>query len=173
MTTLAQTTPELISLTGFHVRLAIVANIIFPGPCETNATLSRTSSGYFFALCLLAFTARIYIRLKCFRELPFEDWFMVAALACHLALAIVGQLFLVDLYALLEAENGGAIGPDFFTTSLRNVKAFGVSCILSLAGIWFIKLNFLFFFYRIGHHMRAYRICWIIAVIFNIGCGAA
>lgn len=98
---------------------------------------------------------------------------MVAALACHLALAVVGQIFLVDFYAILAAQHGAPIGPDFYTkTSFHGLQAFGIICILSLAGIWLIKLNFLLFFYRIGHHMRAYRIFWGVAVIFCIGCGA-
>lgn len=99
---------------------------------------------------------------------------MVGALACHLSLAIVGQIFLIDLYALLAVQYGATIGPDFYTTtSVRGVRSFGAICILSLAGIWLIKLNFLLFFYRIGHHMRAYRIAWGVAVVFCIGCGAA
>lgn len=135
--------------------------------------MSKVILWVFVALCLLAFTARIYIRLKCFRKLLLEDWFMVAAVACHLALAIVGQLFLVDLYAVLAAQHGAPIGPDFYTiTSARGLHAFGVICILSLAGIWLIKLNFLFFFYRLGHHIRAYRIFWGFAFIFCISCGA-
>lgn len=58
----------------------------------------------FFVLCLLAFTVRAYIRLICFRQLLFEDWLMVAALACHLAVAILGQLYLIGIHVCLDCS---------------------------------------------------------------------
>lgn len=126
----------------------------------------------FFALCLLAFTVRVYIRFFCFRRLLFEDWLMVAALACHLAVAVLGQLYLVDMYALISAEHGGPVGSNFYSDALHGLKAFGTMCLLSITGIWLIKLNFLLFFYRLGHQIRVYRILWWAVLIFTVGCGA-
>lgn len=146
---IASTTAQLISLTGNHVIQWI-----------------------FFVLCLLAFAVRAYIRLFCFRRLLFEDWLMVAALACHLAVAVLGQLYLVDMYALISAEHGGPVGSDFFSDALHGLKAFGTMCLLSITGIWLIKLNFLLFFYRLGHQIRVYRILWWAVLIFTVGCGA-
>lgn len=99
---------------------------------------------------------------------------MLLALGCHLALAILGQVFLGDIYYLTAVENGASdlIGPDFFVDALRALKAFGTMSIVSLAGIWLIKLNFLLFFYRLGHQVHIYRIFWWVVFIFSIGCGA-
>lgn len=97
---------------------------------------------------------------------------MLLALACHLGLAIMGQLFLANIYELTAVEHGAPIGPNFFTNVLHALKAFGVMSILSVIGIWLIKLNFLLFFYRLGSQIAVYRAVWWIVFIFSIGCGA-
>lgn len=127
----------------------------------------------FFGLCLIAFTIRAYIRYVCLHHFLFEDLLMLLALGCHLAIAIIGQLSLADIYMLTAAEHGGAIGPNFFTEALHALKAFGVMSVLSLAGSWLIKLNFLLFFYRLGNQVRLYRIMWWVVFVFSIGCGAS
>ncbi|KAL1848350.1 hypothetical protein Daus18300_013632 [Diaporthe australafricana] len=127
----------------------------------------------FFGLCVLAFTIRAYIRFVCFRRLIWEDFLMLLALACHLSVAVLDTLYLCHVYELIAAQQGGAVGPDFFSDALKGLKAFGTTSVLSLIGIWLIKLNFLLFFYRLGHHIRGYRIFWWVALIFNIGCGVA
>lgn len=40
-----------------------------------------------------------------------------------------------------------------------------------MIGIWSIKLNFMLFFYRLGHQIRAYRIFWWISVFVVMSCG--
>lgn len=98
---------------------------------------------------------------------------MVLALGCQLAIAILGQLFLVDIYNLIAAEHGGPVGASFFTDSLRGLKVFGTICLLSLTGIWLIKLNFLIFFHRLGHKIRVYCIFWRLVLVFTVACGVA
>ncbi|KAG6363083.1 hypothetical protein INS49_008178 [Diaporthe citri] len=44
--------------------------------------------------------------------------------------------------------------------------------ILSVAGVWLIKFNFLLFFYKLGSHIARYRTWWWIGFVFNIACGA-
>lgn len=97
---------------------------------------------------------------------------MLLALACHLGIAIAGQLFMGNIYAITAAEHGGSIGPNFFTDALHGLKAFGTMSVLSLAGIWLIKLNFLIFFYRIGHQLTTFRVVWWVIFVFSVGCGA-
>lgn len=123
-------------------------------------------------MCLLTFLVRAYIRHVCFHRLLLEDWIMLLALGCHLGIAIVGQIFLGNIYSLTAAEHGGSIGPNFFTEELHGLKAFGIISVLSLAGIWLIKLNFLLFFYRLGHQIKIFRVVWWVVFVFSIGCGA-
>lgn len=97
---------------------------------------------------------------------------MLLSLGCHLSIAVIGQLFLVYMYEVTAVDNGAPMGPDFPTHALRGVGAYGVILILSVSGIWLIKLNFLLFFYRLGNQVTVYRIVWWICFVFNIGCGA-
>lgn len=96
---------------------------------------------------------------------------MLLSLGCHLSIAVVGQLFLVNIYELTAVEIGAPMGPDFFTHALHGVRTFGVIMVLSVSGIWLIKLNFLLFFYRLGNQITVYRIMWWICFVFSIGCG--
>lgn len=100
---------------------------------------------------------------------------MLVALGCHLALAILGQIFMGDIYYIIAVEHGHAgdsIGPDFFVDLLLALKAFGIISIVSIADIWLIKLNFLLFFYRLGRQLRTYRVFWWIVFVFSVGCDA-
>lgn len=97
---------------------------------------------------------------------------MLLSLGCHLSIAVVGQLFLVNMYELTAVENGAPMGPDFFTNTLHSIKILGVISVLSVSGIWLIKLNFLLFFYRLSNQITVYRIMWWICFVFCIGCGA-
>jgi len=40
-----------------------------------------------------------------------------------------------------------------------------------MIGIWTIKLNFMLFFYRLGHQIHAYKIFWWISVFVVMACG--
>lgn len=97
---------------------------------------------------------------------------MLLALACHLGIAVTGQLFLANMYELTAVQHGAPMDPDFFTVGVNAIHTFGVLSILSVAGIWLIKFNFLLFFYRLGSHIPRYRIWWWICFVFSIGCGA-
>lgn len=92
---------------------------------------------------------------------------MLLALSCHLAIAIIGQLFLGDMYELTAVEHGASIGPSYFANSLHTLKVFGVMLILDVAGIWLIKLNFLLFFHRLSNHVAVYRMIWWIIFVFS------
>ncbi|KUI53627.1 Lipase [Cytospora mali] len=128
----------------------------------------------FFGLCVTAFILRAYIRHVCFQRLLVEDWLMLLTLCLHLVVAILGQLFLGYVYDMAAAENGQLIpGAHFYEDSKKGLRAFGIVCLVSYAGIWVIKINFLVFFYRLGHQFKAYFIGWWIVLILVVGCGAA
>lgn len=97
---------------------------------------------------------------------------MLLSLGCNLSIAVVGQLFLFAIYEVTAVQNGAPMGPDFLTHAQHGVKTFGIISVISLTGIWLIKLNFLLFFYRLGNQITVYRIVWWICLVFSIGCGA-
>lgn len=72
---------------------------------------------------------------------------------------------------MMHVQNGQAIpGPDFPDRMSAGLRADGAVLILDTVGIWLIKLNFLVFFYRLGHQIKAYLIAWWISLIFVISC---
>lgn len=74
---------------------------------------------------------------------------------------------------MIHVQNRLAVpGPDFPDRMSAGLRASGIVLILNIVGIWLIKLNFLVFFYRLGHQVRAYLIFWCVAVVIVVGCGA-
>ncbi|KAI0377518.1 hypothetical protein F5Y04DRAFT_284808 [Hypomontagnella monticulosa] len=125
-----------------------------------------------FALCVLAFGGRITIRITCFNRLFFEDYFMLLSLCFLFATAVIGQLFLKDMYNMVAVCNGTTPSPDFMSDSTKALRSFGTLIILDYCGIWLVKFNFLLFFWRLGNHVHKYRVFWWIVMIFNIAVGA-
>ncbi|KAF1849696.1 uncharacterized protein K460DRAFT_390372 [Cucurbitaria berberidis CBS 394.84] len=126
-----------------------------------------------FVLCLISCVGRVYIRYMCFHKLLIDDWAMIFALAMLLSSAILGQVYLKDIYMLM-AVSKGAIMPDanFPHEARRGLVGFGIAAIFSYLGIWAIKLNFLLFFKRLGAQITPYIIFWWAVLIFTIACGA-
>lgn len=97
---------------------------------------------------------------------------MLLALAILIAIVAVLQKWLSDIYTLIHVENGiSAPGPDFLNQLPAALRADGIVVVLSNIGLWTIKLNFLTFFYRLGHQIRTYRICWWVALVLVVSCG--
>ncbi|KAK3335205.1 hypothetical protein B0T19DRAFT_436090 [Cercophora scortea] len=151
-----------------------------PGGQIVHSTDQLVSIGAFhaiiwtgFALCVIAYSARIYVRLVAFGRLLIDDWLMFVALVLLLATAIIGQLVLKYIYTLMEVGNGEYLpGPTFLDDTATGLHAFGAASLLWYIGIWIIKLNFLIFFYRLGSKIREYLIFWWIVLVITIGCGA-
>lgn len=97
---------------------------------------------------------------------------MFLALACHLCIAIMGQVLLANIYELTAVEHGAPMGPDFFIDGQHAIHEFGVISVLSLTGIWIIKFNFLLLFYRLGSLLTKHRIWWWVGSVFNLCRGA-
>ncbi|KAM7193329.1 hypothetical protein V8F33_007872 [Rhypophila sp. PSN 637] len=124
------------------------------------------------ALCFTTFSLRSYIRYVCFGKLLAEDYLMVLAFGVLVAIATISLIFLGDIYWMLAVENGKVIpGPDVFDRIGKSLRASGLISVLNMIGIWTIKLNFMLFFYRLGHQIRVYRIFWWIAVVVVMSCG--
>ncbi|KAF2689535.1 hypothetical protein K458DRAFT_427676 [Lentithecium fluviatile CBS 122367] len=123
-------------------------------------------------LCAAVCSLRFGIRFVCFRRLFVEDYLMLAAMAVLIAIAAVIQVFLGDLYELLHVQNRmKAPGPDFSDHMAAGLRGDAISIILLIVGLWFIKLNFLLFFYRIGYQIKSYLILWWVALVVVAGCG--
>ncbi|KAH6658460.1 hypothetical protein BKA67DRAFT_656651 [Truncatella angustata] len=122
-------------------------------------------------LCLAVCILRFLIRLVCFRRLLIEDYLVLGSMAILVSIAAVLQRFLADIYLMMHVQNLQATpGPDFPSRMSAGLRADGAVLILDTVGIWLIKLNFLVFFYRLGHQIQSYLIFWWIAFTLVIGC---
>ena len=124
-------------------------------------------------LCAAVCIMRFCIRFVCFRRLFIEDYLMLAAMAVMIALTILLQEFLGNIYELLHIQYGlKPPGPDVYDSMAAGLRANAIAIILSIVGLWLIKLNFLLLFYRIGHQITSYLILWWVAFVIVAGCGA-
>ena len=122
-------------------------------------------------LCFTACSLRLASRIVCFGRLLIEDYLILGAMAILISIATILQLFIGDIYLMMAVENQTASpGLDFPNRMLAGLKADGVVLILCTIGVWLIKLNFLIFFYRLGHQIRLYLIFWWVATLVVIGC---
>lgn len=125
-------------------------------------------------LSATAFAFRVYIRVHYMRRIHSSDYLMLFALLLQIVFAGLGQAYLSDIYYMTHVQNGvAAPEADLLQRMSRALRGDGIMLLISLVGIWVIKMNFLLFFYRLGHHMTTYRVLWSLAVVVVIGCGAA
>lgn len=97
---------------------------------------------------------------------------MVAAMAVLIAIAVVLQVFLGDLYELLHVQNGLKLpGPNFYNQMAAGLRGGAIAIILNIVGLWFIKLNFMLLFYRLGYQIQSYLILWWVALVVVASCG--
>lgn len=123
-------------------------------------------------LCTLICLIRFTIRLICFGRLLLEDYLVLVSTAILIGVAATLQSFLGDIYYMMHVQNGTeAIGADFITRMLSGLKADGAVLVLCTVGVWLVKVNFLVFFHRLGHHIKSYLIFWWVALVLVIGCG--
>ncbi|KAK8029316.1 hypothetical protein PG991_006372 [Apiospora marii] len=128
-----------------------------------------------FALCFVALSVRAGIRLACFRKLFAEDYLMILALGLMLANAILCQIRMKQIY-LVDAVGNGAVAqpPDFAQDLPKAVHAELANSLLCILGVWAVKYNFLMFFYRLGSHVRWYRIAlWAVVAVTTASLAAA
>ncbi|KUI64270.1 hypothetical protein VM1G_11073 [Cytospora mali] len=145
----------------------------------TSSQLSQSDflgiNWFLFALCFVAFVSRIYIRWVCFRRLLAEDFLMLAAMLLLTGIEALSQYYAGFIYHLMAYVNGTAtIGPDFVTNTEGMLKSCGPAIIMFLIGFYFIKVNFLLFFYRLGNRAaRIFRIVWWVVFGIVLVCGIA
>lgn len=98
---------------------------------------------------------------------------MVLALSIIISITGVLHTYLADIYLMsLPPESTGLFSEDYLSRLTLVWRADGVAIVLSVFGIWTIKMNFMLFFYRLGHQIRVYANFWWVAVVIIVACGA-
>lgn len=100
---------------------------------------------------------------------------MLAAILLLVGIEALSQYYAGVIYHLMAYVNGTALpGPNFITNTEGMLKSCGSAIILFIVGFYFIKVNFLLFFYRLGNRAaRIFRIVWWVVFAVVLACGVA
>lgn len=101
-----------------------------------------------------------------------EDYLMLLALSMIISITAVLHTYLSDIYLMSLPLEAISLASKDYSNRLTVVwRVDGVAIILSTLGTWIIKMNFMSFFYRLGHQLRAYVAVWWVAVVVIVACG--
>lgn len=104
---------------------------------------------------------------------------MIATLCLITGIQSQAQRFSYEIYRLMGWVNDPSTVPikgllDFLRDTESMLKACGSSIILFIFGFYCIKVNFLLFFYRLGHRVeKVFWILWWIVFFVVLACGIA
>lgn len=113
------------------------------------------------ALSLLFFALRIYVRIKSFHRLFWDDFLVLLAWLMILANSIVWQYAKTGLYLLLNVQSGRQPPPPDFAGKVEEYLHASIAIlILFYSSLWCVKLSFLIFFLRLGRNVRWQNVIW-------------
>lgn len=104
---------------------------------------------------------------------------MVAALSILIGCETMCQVFADDIYNEMSFQNGDSsvflANPELFLSNTEAMlEACGSGIILFIVGFYFVKANFLLFFYRLGSpSLRVFCILWWVVFGVVMACGVA
>lgn len=113
------------------------------------------------ALTLLFFAFRIYVRIKTFHRLFWDDFLLLVAWFMLLANATIWQYAKTGLYLLLNVQSGRQLPPADFGLKVGEYLHESVAIlVLFYSSLWCVKLSFLVFFRRLGQKVQKQKIIW-------------
>ncbi|MCJ1271129.1 hypothetical protein MMC22_011028 [Lobaria immixta] len=112
------------------------------------------------AIAMIFVVIRLFARLKTFKKLFADDFFVIFALILALASAIVWQIFAKYMFQMLAVAYGSPPGPNFATQFEHYSKSSAAVVILFYSTLWAIKISFLIFFKRLGKNVTRQNLLW-------------
>ncbi|KAI1770227.1 hypothetical protein F4818DRAFT_446521 [Hypoxylon cercidicola] len=110
---------------------------------------------------ILVVTARLAVRLKIFRKLQIDDYFIIAATILNIAWCITCTVIGRDLYAFVDSSRTPTSSQeDLFKHSTRSLRGNLINYIIMWSCLWAIKFSFMAFFYGLGNRIKSQRILW-------------
>ena len=124
-------------------------------------------TGVLLSLSFLIF--RVYGRLRLFRRLFPDDGFVVAAWLCYVAFGIIFQTQINLMWVAINVGSNGheQLSPDNIERLIIFLRLQIGTGILCLTALWLVKFSFLFFFRKLGNHVRRQRVLWWAVVGFT------
>lgn len=116
-------------------------------------------AGTSISLCFVAF--RLFVRIRAFRKLLSDDYFVILAWIILLASSILWQKQAPTLYDQYAIASGNMpIYPEFLEKDEKFLHTIAPFTILFYTSLWSVKLGFLLFFKRIGYEVKIHKIWW-------------
>ena len=113
------------------------------------------------ALAIVCCTLRFVVRIRSFKRLLIDDYFVLFALILVVTTAIIWQVFAEHMYYVMVVSAGVELpGPGFPSLAENYFKASFVVVVLFYSALWSIKLSFLLFFKRLGKNVRGQAVLW-------------
>lgn len=119
-------------------------------------------------LTLLFFAFRIYVRIKSFHRLFWDDFLVLVAWLMLLTNAVIWQQAKTGLYLLLNVQSGRQSPPPEFNLKVGEYLHESLAIlILFYSSLWCVKLSFLIFFQRLGRNVQRQKLIWwsVLAVV--------
>ena len=112
-------------------------------------------------IAILCGSLRFLARIRTFKKLLVDDYFVLLALVCVFANAIICQIYARRMY-YVEAVIGGfeMPGNDFAQLTESYLRSDVAVIILFYSALWSIKMSFLLFFKRLGTNVRGQKLIW-------------
>lgn len=113
------------------------------------------------ALTLLFFAFRIYLRIKSFHRLFWDDLLVLMAWLMILANAIIWHYAKDGLYLLMNIQSGRQLPPRNFGPKVGQYLHHSIAIlVLFYSSLWCVKLSFLIFFRGLGQNLQRQKKIW-------------
>ncbi|KAL8993148.1 MAG: hypothetical protein Q9169_006569 [Polycauliona sp. 2 TL-2023] len=114
-----------------------------------------------FTLAVICCGLRGLARIRTFKKLLIDDYFVLLSLSLVFASAITWQVFAERMYYVLRVSAGLEMPrEDIAQVAGSYFKATLAVIILFYTALWSIKISFLLFFRRLGNNVRGQRRLW-------------
>ena len=140
----------------FIVRIQLSSTVYFDSSLQCQGFLW---CGTAVSLCFVLF--RLFVRVKAFRRLYWDDFLVVLAWVFFFATAVIWQTQHVGVYYQFALSSGSVLPtPAVLSALLNGQRAQLAVLVMFYSCLWAVKLSFLIFFRRLGQKVRGQKIWW-------------
>jgi hypothetical protein len=123
-----------------------------------------------FVVCLIATTARFYVRIRVQQQLSVDDGILLLGVLCLISAMALLFTIIDKLYVIGAIENGVPVDQlpsNFIEQAYDGQKFLDVAMILCWCSIVSVKYSYLFLFKRLIDRVPPMVVFWWFAAVFN------
>ncbi|KAI4254446.1 MAG: hypothetical protein LQ352_003091 [Teloschistes flavicans] len=113
------------------------------------------------AVAIICCILRVLSRIRAFKKLFVDDYFVLLALSFTLTTAIMWQVYARQMYHMIAVSAGLVVPEENFPKMVESyLKSTLAVMVLFYSSLWSIKISFLLFFRRLGTNVRGQKLIW-------------